>query len=168
MKKITQQQYRQARKILDLSAKQSENYWVNSMKPIIKKYDNTFWKKTESMKKAYYFNIQSHDNNFVIISLISETNGGLEIKKHWVSPTKIDDFLGKMVERNDYLQDEEEDITCDCPQLERGHYREQHNPLKQITKRVFEKQVKKQILDELQIGLNFTVSNKNSGDLKDE
>jgi hypothetical protein len=53
---------------------------------------------------------------------------------------------------NDYDDDVE---SCQCPQYNHAHYREQHTPLKRITKKRFEKEVKKKVLDELRIGLDF-------------
>lgn len=159
MRKITQAQYRKARKILEQSAKESKNHWANLIKPIIKKYANTYWSKTDSFQTKSYFNIQPIDSRFVITSLAHYVNGKLEIKRHWISPTKIDEFLGSMVERNDHEDYDENRDLCDCPQLEQTHYYEQHNPLKQITKRVFETQVQKHILNEFSLGLKFTKLN---------
>ena len=94
--------------------------------------------------------------SFLITSLVNYKNGDLKIKRHYVSPNKIDGFLGFLVERNDHMQEYDEDRdTCDCPQLESSHYYEQHNPLKKINRQAFEKQVQKRILNELHLGLKF-------------
>jgi len=157
MRKVTQKQYRKARAIIERSEKESKNSWVIAVKPIIKKYINTYWKKSDSFTRGgCYFHIQSSDNLFLITSLVNYKNGNLKIKRHVVNPHKIDEFLGFLVERNDHMQEYDEDRdTCDCPQLESSHYYEQHNPLKKITRKAFEKQVQKHILNELHLGLKF-------------
>lgn len=138
-------------------SKESKNSWVRAVKPIIKQYINTNWKKSDSYTVGgCYFHIQSSDDYFLITSLVNYKNGNLNIKRHVVNPHEIDEFLGLAVQRNDNIQEYDEDRDrYDCPQLEQTHYYEQHNPLKKITKKAFEKQVQKYILDELHLGLKF-------------
>jgi hypothetical protein len=154
-KRITQEQYRKARKIIELSTKQSEEWRANQFKGIIKKYTETYWKKQDRSADGHYYYVKEHDNHTLhVISFISHKNGKVEIIKHWLSGSKIDDFLGDVVKQmyNDYDDDVE---SCQCPQYNHAHYREQHTPLKRITKKRFEKEVKKKVLDELRIGLDF-------------
>jgi len=155
MKKVSQSEYRKARKIIDLATKQAEQWRADQLKPIIKKYTKTYWTKKDRSADGHYYFIKEHDSHTLhVISFISHKNGKVEIIKHWLSGHKINEFLGNIVQRSAFDDDEERE-SCRCPQFDYPHYREQHSPLTKITKKKFEKEVKAKILSELRIGLTF-------------
>jgi len=153
-RKVSQKEYQKARKIIDLSTKQSEEWRATRLLPIIKKFTETYWKKKDRSADGHYYYIKQYDNHTLhVISFVSKKNGQVEIRKHWLDGARINEFLGDIVQREAF--DDEEGDTCNCPQLERSHFREQHSPLTRITKKRFEKDVKNKVLDELRIGLDF-------------
>jgi hypothetical protein len=168
-RRISQEQYRKAREIVDLAQKQAEEWRLNHLLPIIKKYTETYWKKQDDSAEGHYYYIKQNDNHTVhIISFRSLKNGIVVITKHWLDGGRINEFLGKIVkrtgiERMDLAKFNKkvgqtsflESTTCNCPQLDHLHYTEQHNPLKRITRKNFMKYVQADVLSELKIGLKF-------------
>lgn len=156
-KRISQKQYQKARKIIDLANKQSAEWRATRLRPIIKKYTETYWKKVDHSADGHYYYVKEHDDQTLhVISFISKKNGMVDIHKHWLSGDRIDDFLGDMVKGEERFSDCDDNVeSCQCPQYDHSHYKEQHTPLKRIRKATFEKEVKRKILDEFRIGLKF-------------
>lgn len=159
-KRISQKEYQKARKIIDLATKQSEEWRADRLKPIIKKFTETYWKKKDRSADGHYYYIKEHDSQTLhVISFVSRKNGQVEIIKHWLSGHRVDEFLGKIVKREAF--DDEEGDSCNCPQMNSPHWKEQHTPLTRITKKRFEKEVTSNVLGELRIGLTFPTTNFN-------
>jgi hypothetical protein len=153
-RKVSQAQYQKARKIIDLATKENEEWRSTRLLPIIKKFTETYWKKKDSSSDGHYYYIRQHDNHTLhVISFVSRKNGQVEIRKHWLDGARINEFLGEIVKREAF--DDEEGESCNCPQIVHSHFREQHTPLTRITKKNFEKNVKAKVLNELRIGLDF-------------
>ena len=153
-KRISQKEYQKATKIVSLAEKQAEEWRATRLRPIIKKFTETYWKKKDRSADGHYYYIKEHDDHTLhVISFISHKSGKVEIIKHWLSGDRVDDFLGRIVKRGAF--DDEDTDSCNCPQLNHPHYKEQHTPLTRITKKRFEKEVSAKILGELRIGLKF-------------
>lgn len=164
MDKVSNEEYQKAWETINKCKEQNKAEKAKELHAVISKYENTYWKKTESMLESNYFHIigkkTNHNGNegghFEVIRYASYTNGLVKINREYLDTYSIEEFLGRNLARqSDMFSDDEDEQTCHCPQIESPHWKDQHTGLEQIEREQFNDEVKLNVLDKMAGGLTF-------------
>jgi len=154
--KITNEQYQKAWEVIYKMKEQNKSEKAKVLRKDIEQYANTYWKKTESMMNYNYYHIIGSKGHFEVIRYASYTNGLIKINREYLEAHEINTFLGKNLARqSDVFSDDEDSQTCNCPQIETPHWKDQHTGLERIEKQQFENEVKVNVLNKMGGGLTF-------------
>jgi len=154
--KITDKQYQEAWEIISKMKKQNKLEKAKTLRKDIEQYENTYWKKTESMMNYNYYHIIGSKGHFEVIRFASYKNGLIKINREYLEAHNIESFLGQNLARqSDVFSDDDEEQTCHCPQLENPHWKDQHTGLEQIEHQQFKDEVQINVLNKMGGGLIF-------------
>lgn len=162
MSKITNQQWREAYRIINQCKKENALEKSKQMQNFIKERDRTFWKQKTDYHTSYLHVFVDKTESYYATVFIFEihTNGIHEIKSSTLSEHELDSFLDGVSEESINRKRDREDCDCEC---ECTCYEEEELPkvnIKHITEKEFKKSVQEKILDTYSIGLSFKENKK--------
>ena len=159
MTEVTNEQWREAHRIINQCKKETAMKQVKQIKDFIKENDRTFWKQTSDYHTAYiHIHVSSEENKSHYATLFIfdiQSNGRNSIKQDYLDQNELYDFLEGASEDAINRKRELEDCECEC---ECSCYEEEELPKVNITKiseKQFKKMVQVKVLDDWSIGLEF-------------
>lgn len=155
--KITNEQWREAHRIIDQCKKETAIKKSKQAQDFIKQRNRTFWKQKSDYHTAYFhISVDEKESYYATVYLFEiHTNGRHEIKASNFDEHGLNEFLDGVSE--DSINRKRDRDMCDC-ECECSCYEEEELPkvnIQSISETAFKKAVQEKILDTYSIGLSF-------------
>lgn len=157
LSKITNQQWREAHRVIDQCKKETAIEKSKQLQNFIKERNRTFWKQTSDYHTTFmHVYVDEKESYYATVFFFEiHTNGIHKIKSKTFTENELHDLLDGISEDAINRTRERESCDCDC---ECSCYEEEELPkvnIKSITEYQFKKSVQEKILDRYSIGLTF-------------